>query len=300
MNKVQKLWVCLTIIATSLWGVSGLVAKEIFLLEPKVTPLLLSQIRMVFGGIVLLLLAGYRKEHPVAILRDRSSALQALAYGIFGIIPVQYCYFMAIKLGDASIATILQFMAPFFIVLYLAIFKRQQPRRIEMISLVVSLFGVALLATHGDFTTLAFTPGVLIWGLLSGVGGATNTLIPRGILEKYSSTTVTGWGLLLAGIGLILIHPSFAPFDLTLELLLLILTVIIFGTIVPFQIFMNALKYIKPTTASMLDAFEPIAATIGSILFFGLQFRAADLLGAVLVIGSVLALNWQPKSKKMY
>ena len=77
---------------------------------------------------------------------------------------------------------------------------------------------------------------------------------------------MTGWGLLIAGIGLTVIHPSLESFSVTFELVLLVLAVVVLGTIIPFQLFTNALKYIRPTTASMLDAFEPIAATIGSSL----------------------------------
>lgn len=298
MTKQQKLWTLLTILSTFLWGVSGLFAKFIFELEPRLTPLLLSQIRMLGGGLVLLALASYKKEAPLALWQNKRSAKTAIAYGLGGIIPVQFCYFMAIKLGDASIATILQFVGPFFIILYLAVFQKQRPRRIELISALVAFLGVALLATHGDLTQLAITPAVLIWGLLSAVGGAANTLIPRSLLKHYSSTAVTGWGLLIAGIGLTVIHPKFESFPLTLELVLLVLAVVVLGTIIPFQLFTNALKYIRPTTASMLDAFEPIAATIGSIIFFGLQLSGADLLGSFLVIIAVLALNWRPKNKK--
>ena len=70
---------------------------------------------------------------------------------------------------------------------------------------------------------------------------------------------MTGWGLLIAGIGLTVIHPSLESFSVTFELVLLVLAVVVLGTIIPFQLFTNALKYIRPTTASMLDAFEPIA-----------------------------------------
>ena len=74
MTKQKKLWTLLTILSTFLWGVSGLFAKFIFELEPRLTPLLLSQIRMLSGGLVLLALASYKKEAPLALWQNKQSA----------------------------------------------------------------------------------------------------------------------------------------------------------------------------------------------------------------------------------
>ncbi len=57
----------------------------------------------------------------------------------------------------------------------------------------------------------------------------------------------------------------------------------------------NALRYVKPSTVSLLDAFEPLSATVGSVLIFGLVMSEMDWLGTFLVIGSVLALNFTSK-----
>ena len=53
----------------------------------------------------------------------------------------------------------------------------------------------------------------------------------------------------------------------------------------------NSLKYIDATTFSLMDAFEPLSATIGSVLIFHLQMTGADILGSILVIVAVLAIN---------
>ena len=220
-----------------------------------------------------------------------------IMFGLLGLIPVQYCYFEAIKYGDASIATILQFIGPFFILFYLTIVKRQAPRRIEVICTIIAFIGVFILATHGNINHLAITPQVLFWGLLSAIGVATNTLIPKSLIHEFSPTAVTGWGLLIAGVGLFIIHPHVSASILAPQAIVPLLCVLVIGTIIPFQLFTSALRYVKATTASMLDAFEPISATIGSILVFNMHFYLADMIGSVLIILAVILLNWQPKGK---
>ena len=99
--------------------------------------------------------------------------------------------------------------------------------------------------------------------------------------------------MIFAGLGLVIFHPSFPAVPNTPKVWLRVGAIIILGTIVPFQIMANALRYVKPSTVSLLDAFEPLSATVGSVLIFGLVMSGMDWLG----IGAVLALNFTPKRK---
>ena len=248
---------------------------------------------MISAGIILVLLSQIRGEHPFRIFKDLHSAWIIFAYGVFGLVPVQYAYFMAVQYGNASIATILQFIGPFFIIAYQAVFRHLPPRRIEIISAIIAFLGVFIIATHGQFNHLAMTLSVLIWGIIYAIGVATNTLIPQNMLRegRVPSLIITGWGLLFAGLILLLIHPNQPQVPNIPSVWLYTLGILIIGTIIPFQLANNSLKYIDATTFSLMDAFEPLSATIGSVLIFHLQMTGADILGSILVIVAVLAIN---------
>lgn len=205
-------------------------------------------------------------------------------------------------MANASIATILQFIGPFFVLTYLAVTHQQVLRRLDVLAAILAFIGVFLLSTHGNFNQLAITPLALLFGLLSALGEASYTLIPVKLVKRVSSLVVTGWGMLFAGIGLMLVYPQFTSIPNTPRVWLDVSAIIIIGTIIPFQIMANALRYVKPSTVSLLDAFEPLSATVGSVLIFGLVMSGMDWLGTLLVIGSVLALNFTPKRniKKKY
>lgn len=292
--KINKatLWTFLAICACAMWGISSLFAKYIFQLAPSANALWLTQIRQLIAGPILLVIAGLVGGHPIKIWHDRRRAINLIAYGLFGMLPVQYCYFVAVELGNASIATVLQFVGPFFIIFYLALFRHQRPMRIEIIATIVAFIGVFLLATHGHFNHLAITPAVLFWGLLSAVGVATNTLIPQGMIkEGYSSLTLTGWSITISGIILFAIHPAQPALPADSRIWWAVAAVIIIGTLIPFQLATNSLKYIKATTFSLMDAFEPITAMIGSVLFFSVVMKPMDWLGSILIILATLALS---------
>lgn len=297
MDKQSKsrLWTVLAALAAVMWGISGLFAESLFKVSSKITPIWLTQIRLIISGIVLLIIATVLHQKPFSVLKDKKNTLHIIAYGIFGLLPVQVFYFIAIEMANASIATILQFIGPFFVLTYLAVTHQQVLRRLDVLAAILAFIGVFLLSTHGNFNQLAITPLALLFGLLSALGEASYTLIPVKLVKRVSSLVVTGWGMLFAGIGLMLVYPQFTLIPNTPRVWLDVSAIIIIGTIIPFQIMANALRYVKPSTVSLLDAFEPLSATVGSVLIFGLVMSGMDWLGTLLVIGSVLALNFTPK-----
>ena len=194
-------------------------------------------------------------------------------------------------------ATILQFIGPFFIIGYLTVTHKQVMRRLDIIAAILAFGGVFLLSTHGKINELTITPVALFFGLLSAVGEASYTLIPVSIVKRTSSLVGTGWGMLTAGIGLVILHPQMPQIPNKPEIWLWTAAVIIIGTIIPFQLMANALRYVKPATFSLLDAFEPLSATIGSVLVFGLSMAGMDWVGSILVVLAVMALNIVPSKK---
>ena len=304
MDKQSKsrLWTILAALAAVMWGISGLFAESLFKVSSKITPIWLTQVRLIISGIVLLIIATILHQKPFLVLKDKKNTFHIIAYGVFGLLPVQVFYFIAIEMANASIATILQFIGPFFVLTYLAVTHQQVLRKLDVLAAILAFIGVFLLSTHGNFNQLAITPLALLFGLLSALGEASYTLIPVKLVKRVSSLVVTGWGMLFAGIGLMIVYPRFPAIPNTPRAWLDVSAIIIIGTIIPFQIMANALRYVKPSTVSLLDAFEPLSATVGSVLIFGLVMSGMDWLGTLLVIGSVLALNFTPKRniKKKY
>lgn len=304
MDKQAKsrLWTILAALAVVMWGISGLFAESLFKVSSKITPIWLTQIRLIISGIVLLIIATILHQKPFLVLKDKKNTFHIIAYGVFGLLPVQVFYFIAIEMANASIATILQFIGPFFVLTYLAVTHQQVLRKLDVVAAILAFIGVFLLSTHGNFNQLAITPLALFFGLLSALGEASYTLIPIKLVKRVSSLVVTGWGMLFVGIGLMIVYPRFPAIPNTPRAWLDVSAIIIIGTIIPFQIMANALRYVKPSTVSLLDAFEPLSATVGSVLIFGLVMSEMDWLGTFLVIGSVLALNFTSKRniKKKY
>ncbi|WP_125581147.1 DMT family transporter [Levilactobacillus cerevisiae] len=284
--------VLLASVACILWGISGVAASTLFTLNPHVTALWLTQIRMISAGVILLVFGQVAGIKPFEIWRQKATGLRVISYGLLGLVPVQLCYFEAVKVGNAPVATIIQFLGPFIISLYFLLFKHVTPTRPEALGMFMAFVGTLLIVTHGHLNSLAISPVVLFWGGLSAIGVATNTLLPRPLLPKFGAVSVTGWGLLVAGICLNIFGPVWQE-HVTLNWVgwSMIAIIIVFGTVIPFLMFAHALAYILPTTASLLDAFEPLSATIFSVMFLSVQLTKFDLIGGGLVILAVMVLS---------
>ncbi|AVK63632.1 EamA family transporter [Lactobacillus sp. CBA3606] len=277
-------------ISATFWGVSGAIAQTLFD-TTNINSLWLTGIRMLGAGIGLLIISLITKVDLWSIWHQPQDLLQVAAYTLLGLMPVQFTYFLAVEASNAATATILQFMGPVFIAIWLVLAHHQLPTRPEGLAIGLALIGSFLLVTHGNPATLVISVAALGWGLLSGVTSATNTLLPTRLLTKYSPMIVNTWSMLLGGLLFNLVQPVWQiQIPLTLANISKLGFVIIFGTLLAFLFFLQSLNYIRPTVVSLLDAFEPLSATIIAVVLLGVSFQWLDILGSLLIISTVFVL----------
>ncbi|KRK78956.1 DMT family permease [Companilactobacillus nodensis DSM 19682 = JCM 14932 = NBRC 107160] len=278
-----------------LWGFSGSIAQYLFSFERIPTQWLVG-LRLILAGILLLIWCGIAMPKELfSILKKPRYIFQLLCFGLLGMLPAQYTYFMAIKYGNAPTATVLQFLGPLFIILYLSLRNLKMPRRIDMISIVLALIGTFLLVTHGHWNTLALSPLAVLWGVGSGLSQASYTLLPRELLKNFDARIVTGWSMLLGGIVFAPVaHLNQVP-QLTVKAWLLIIFIIIGGTMFSYLFYLQSLNYLSATTTGMLSAFEPLTATILSVTLLSTHVGPAEIAGALLILGITFLQALPPK-----
>lgn len=275
------------ITGTMLWGMSGTVAQYIFT-GYHVSPLWLVGVRLLSAGLLLLIWEFVTNGKQVfSVWRDRRNWMMLLIFAFLGMLPSQLTYFMAIKYGNAPTATVLQFLGPLFIIIYLTLMAKKLPRRIDVISIVIALVGTYLLVTNGHLTSLALAPIALFWGVLAGLSQASYTLLPRQLLTQFDAKAVVGWAMFLGGLPftIMLGHQSMPNLDVTGGLWLLF--IIVAGTMFAYLLYLQSIRYILPSVTGMLSAFEPLTATVLSILFLNTPMTVVELVGGLLILATV-------------
>jgi Permeases of the drug/metabolite transporter (DMT) superfamily len=236
-----------------------------------------------------------KPKETMRIVKKPKYIFQLLCFGLLGMLPAQYTYFMAIKYGNAPTATVLQFLGPLFIILYLSLRQLKMPRRIDIVSIIMALLGTYLLVTHGKFNQLALSTPAILWGVGSGLSQASYTLLPRELLKNFDAKIVTGWSMLLGGI----VFSPIAKLNQVPHLNMLswvcIIFIIIGGTMFSYLFYLQSLNYLTATTTGMLSAFEPLTATILSVTILKTAVGGPEIIGALLILGITFMQALPPK-----
>lgn len=282
----------LIILGTTLWGASGVVSQYLFVDKAFSAEWLVS-IRLVSSGIVLLIIDAILYHGDIFSIWKTKDTWALLAFGILGMLGVQYTYFGTIVHSNAATATILQYLMPVFFVIYLLLTTHRLPRAVELCSIFLAMLGVALLVTKGNFDTLVISPTALIWGLASAIFAAFYTLQPREIIKKRRSTLIIGWGMLIGGIAMSFYQPFWQSGGAILDLsaIVALLSIIFLGTALAFFAYLESTKYLTPTQIGVFASLEPFSSIILSIIFLHISFGFAELIGAIIIIISMTILT---------
>lgn len=284
--------IILVIIGAMLWGISGTVAQYLFQ-EKGFSAEWLVVIRLLASGLILLLYAFMKGKQDIwTIWKSKHSILNLLLFSIIGMLGVQYTYFAAIKYGNAATATILQYLSPVIVTCYLALRTKKMPNLQEITAVILAMLGTFLIITKGNIHSISISKLALFWGISSAFAAAFYTLQPRFLLAKWGSTVVVGWGMLIGGIAFSFIHQ---PWNFTgqwsIASIFAVIFVVLFGTLIAFYCYLESLKYIQPTEASVLSSVEPLSAAFLSVLWLHVPLDMPQSLGTACIIFTVVILS---------
>lgn len=291
MNPLKK-GLLLVTLGTLLWGGSGVAAQ--FLLQQKgFSTEWLVMMRMASAGVLLLLLDTAKNRKSIfSLWRNRTAAKQLLFFSIFGMLGVQYTYFSSIEHGNAAAASVLQYLMPILVVLWLALKSRSLPSLHESCCVLLAFVGTFLIVTRGSLETLAIPPIALFWGVASAFCAAIYTIQPKWLLENFRSPLVIGWAMLLGGI---LLMPFSAPWHfvgvLDAAAVAVFIYVVLFGTVIAFWSYLESLKYIKPSTVGIMSSIEPLSAVLLSTILLAVPFGIPESIGVLLILAAVALLG---------
>jgi len=286
----------LLILAALMFASNGVVSK--LLLDGHISAWRLAQVRAI-SACALLALYVWRKAPQTIRITKRELPIMA-AYGALGIAAVQGSYFLAISRMHVSIALLIEFTAPIWIVLYLRFIKRKQVPKEMWVALTFALIGLAFVAQVWDGLTL---DGLgVIAAFAAAFALAFYFVLGEGILQRRDNLSTAVWGFFFAALSWCLVLPVWSfPFDVFTESILLagalggsnapgwvlILYVICIGTIAPYLCVMAGLKNLKAATTSAFGMLEPIFAGVIAWFWFSESWAIIQLVGGVIVVAGI-------------
>lgn len=289
-----------TIAGGILWGVSGVCGQYMFQNKGVTAPWLVS-VRLVVAG--LLMLCYYfltDREQTLAIWKSKRDRRDVIIYGLLGMLPCQYAYFQTIEWSNAGTATVIQYLGPALIVIWVCFRTKRMPTLQEITGVILAVIGVFLIATHGNPTSLALSGRALLMGLASAVSVAIYTLEPARLQKKYDTPLILAWGMTIGGVALTLISRPWTAkgIQADTEMFAALAFVIVFGTMAGFSLYMTGVKLIGSVKASLYACVEPVSSMILTVLWMKVNFTTPDLIGTLLVIATIIILAIPTKKKR--
>ena len=298
MKRYEVIGIILTLLGATLWGVSGTSVQFVGNFRNMNLEWLLTM-RLITAGFLAVLYGWIRQGNMIFnVFRNWRDTLSLIVFGVFGMALCQYTYFRSIVIAGAGIATVLQYLAPSMIIIYLLVRYGKRPSTGEIISVILALAGTICLMGNNGFSFESFRSDVLFWGLLSAIGVAVYSVSPVRLLATYGTIPIVGFGMLLSGlVAAVLFHQphSYATWDIWT--VVGCFNVVFLGTIVSFNAYLEGVKRIGAVPGSILSSIEPISAAFFGWALLGNQFNWVGILGMAMIIATVIIIALEKRGQ---
>ena len=298
MKRYEIIGIILTLLGATLWGVSGTSVQFVGNFRNMNLEWLLTM-RLITAGLLTVLYGWIRQGNTIFnVFRNWRDTLGLVIFGVFGMALCQYTYFRSIVIAGAGIATVLQYLAPSMIIIYLLMRNGKRPSTGEIISVILALVGTICLMGNNGFSFESFRSDVLFWGLLSAVGVAVYSVSPVRLLATYGTIPIVGFGMLLSGLvaaALFQQPHSYATWDVWT--VVGCFNVVFLGTIVSFNAYLEGVKRIGAVSGSILSSIEPISAAFFGWALLGNQFNWVGILGMAMIIATVIIIALEKRGQ---
>ena len=276
--------------AAALWGMIGIFVDAADKVGISEMPLVFGRalITAIIVGIIILF-----KDKKLFKIRLKDVWLFVMT-GLASIVLFNYAYFKTINSSTFSVAAVLLYTAPFFVMLISSVVFKEKLTSQKLSALFVAFLGCC-------FVTNIFSPEntisstALIFGLLTGFGYGLYTIFGNILLKRgYSSLTITFYIFLFAAIMSI---PFLENVSATVKfiatdykVLLIVSLMALFNSVIPYLLYTNGLKGVEPSVAPIIAIVEPVVATIVGA-FYSQPLNIFGVIGILLVLCSVVILN---------
>ena len=279
----------LVILAGACWGTISIFIY--FLSGSGLSELQIAFVRQVFSSLALAL---FIFLHDRSKFRIKPGDLWLLMLcGFINGVFFNFCYFYTIVNSRASIAVVLLYTSPVFVMILARIFFKEKMTQNKLFALALTVVGcVFVTGVLGEGYTPP--PVAILTGVLTGLAYALNNIITSQAVKKNDPQTVTLYTFLFSFLFLIPFsgfsslmascraNPKILPVIILMSLVTAVLAQFFFSV---------GLKMIESGRAAIYGASEPIVGALVGILIFHEESNLMKIAGIIMVIAAILIIG---------
>jgi len=289
-HSAEHLGILAALAAGIIWGLLGLFVRGLD--EMGITPMQMTCMRYI---IVTAILAAYMVLKDRNLFRTDMGCFGIfLLMGVVGSILNSVCYFTSMSMISLSLAAVLQYVAPFVVILLSVPVLGERLTRTKILAVALAFIGCVLctgvLTAPGEMDLI----GILL-GAFSGVCFAVYTVGSKVAYSRGCTvTTVLFYSSLICCVGLAPFCDLPSAISMTINdmtILALIVGTGLFVTLLPFVLFNYSLKKIEAGKASIITYVEPLAATVVGFIVYDEGITVESVIGIVLIFAGLVVIN---------
>jgi DME family drug/metabolite transporter len=272
-----------------LWGTAGVVV-QVVAERTGLGALAIGFYRLAAAAGVLLLIGLPARRRIWAAFR--AAPLAVIVAGV-GLAAYQGLYFVAVRLGGVSIATVVSLgIAPVLLSAWETLRTRQRPSTATLTASAAAIIGLVLIAgatmEPGASTAAGFG---LLAAIGSGIVYAASTAISRHTTQGVEPLTLT---TLSCTVGAISILPLAAAEGLAFTPEAGPIALLIYAgaitTALAYALFYTGLRRISGSVAVVVTLLEPLTAALLAVILINEPLGVTTVIGGLLLLGAVAAL----------
>ena len=275
------------IAAGVLWGIISIFIKG--LNGGNLSPVQILQLRAIIASVLMA---------PCLFIIDKKLLCFSLkdiwmfiGTGVISLTFFSMCYFQTIIESGASVAVILLYTSPIFVILFSLVLFKEKVTAVKLTALIMTFIGCIMVSGLGRDGGGITAKGFIV-GLGSGLGYALYSIFSRYALKKYHVLTITFYTFLFSGITII----PFSGLEMSSiisqpQLLLYGVGIAMFCTVLPYLFYTFGMTMLETGKAAILVTVEPLVGTLVGCCLYGEPMTIVKAFGILLTFGAVILLG---------
>jgi drug/metabolite transporter (DMT)-like permease len=218
----------------------------------------------------------------------------------------------SVQFNGAAIATVLAYSSPAITAIMARFIFGDQINAQKLVSIVLSLGGTVLVSGAVDPSAWKVNAAGIVFGLLTGFFFACYTMLGKTSSNRSIDPWTTmfygfsgaivflfSFNIIINAIGNQSLFGNFLWLGNSFSGWAILFFLGIGPTIGGFGLYLVSLGYLQATVANLIAALEPVFTAIWAYLLFQEQLTAIQLIGSLLIFGSVILLRFGEAHKEL-
>ncbi len=238
-----------------------------------------------------IMLLYYLKSKGISLKLARKQLFLVLIIGGGGFTLSAISLFMSYNYISIGMATMIVYTYPAIVTLFSYLFYKEKIYPRKIISLMISTTGIFILVDRGS---ASFN---LIGVVLAGVAAIMYSLYVLGASHKefktINSYVLTFYISCESAVFMLIAAITTKNFDIHISFyaLVAILLLALISTVVALMAFLEGVRIIGPSKASIFSTIEPIVALTLGIIILGEPISTRIIIGSIMIVSSVVILT---------